>query len=560
MKHQLNKPITKLFYIFLGCLLVVSCKGDIKKEATQKEESKKRPNIVFIISDDHAFQAISAYGGRLAEVAPTPNIDRIAEEGMLFDNCLVTNSICGPSRATILTGKYSHQNGFIDNTIGTKFDFKQQTFGELLQQAGYKTGVLGKLHLGDTPSKGFDYVDILPGQGSYYNPTFINEEGQYQLEGYTTEIITDKAIQWMDSVKSEEQPFMLFLGHKSPHRPWQPGPNELGMYENVEIPEPETLFDDYSGNREVASLNYMSISEAMKMVQDIKITAQPQNGFTEEQQKQWDSIYGPINKKFKKDNPQGDDLTRFKYQRYMRDYLASVAGVDKGVGQVLDYLKEAGLDENTIIIYTSDQGFYLGEHGWFDKRWMYKESLRTPLLVKWPGIVKPGTVNTDLVSNLDFAETFLDIAQTEIPEDMQGKSILPVLAGNTPSDWRKAHYYHYYEHPSEHDVRRHYGITTDRHKLIHFYYDMDVWELYDLQKDPSELNNIYGDPEYAEVQEELHKQLEELRIKYEDNDSLNQQFIEEYNEKVKKNPLIEYWKLSPEEMQKLYQEYLKNRE
>lgn len=532
---------------------------NIKILAQQNGKAQKRPNIVFIISDDHAYQAISAYGGRLAQIAPTPNIDRIAEEGMLFENCLVTNSICGPSRATILTGKYSHNNGFIDNTFGSKFDFDQQTFGELLQQAGYKTGVLGKLHLGDKPSKGFDYIDILPGQGSYYNPLFINEMGQYQLEGYTTEIITEKAIEWMDSVKSDERPFMLFLGHKSPHRPWQPGPNELGMYENVEIPEPKTLFDDYSGNREVAAMNYMSISEAMKMEQDIKITDQPQAGFSEEQQKKWSSIYGPINENFKKADLKDDELTRFKYQRYMRDYLACIAGVDKGVGKVLDYLKQAGIDENTIVIYTSDQGFYLGEHGWFDKRWMYQESLKTPLLVKWPEKVSPSTVNKDLVSNLDFAETFLDIAQTNIPEDMQGQSILPILKGNTPSDWRKAHYYHYYEHPSEHDVRRHYGITTDRYKLLHFYYDLDKWELYDLQKDPNELNNIYGDPDYASIQKQLHKELEELRLKYGDNDALNQQFIEEYYEKVKANPLVEYWKISPEEMKKLYQEYLKTR-
>ena len=527
-----------------------------KIQAQQKDENQKRPNIVFIISDDHAYQAISAYGGRLAQVAPTPNIDRIAKEGMLFENCLVANSICGPSRATILTGKYSHKNGFIDNRFGTKFDFDQQTFGELLQQAGYKTGVLGKLHLGDKPTKGFDYIDILPGQGSYYNPLFINNEGQYQLEGYTTEIITEKAIKWIDAIKSDDQPFMLFLGHKSSHRPWQPGPNELGMYENVEIPEPKTLFDDYSGNREVAAMNYMSISEAMKMAQDIKITDQPQAGFTEEQQKKWDSIYGPINEKVKKANLKGDNLTRFKYQRYMRDYLACIAGVDKGVGQVLDYLKEAGLDENTIVIYTSDQGFYLGDHGWFDKRWMYKESLQTPLLVKLPGKVSPGTTNKDLVSNLDFAETFLDIAQTEISADMQGKSMLPILEGNTPKDWRKAHYYHYYEHPSEHDVRRHYGITTDRYMLIHFYYDLDKWELYDFQKDPNELNNVYGDLSYASIQKELHKELEQLRVKYGDNDAQNRQFIEEYYEKVKANPLVEYWKLSPEKRKRLYQEYL----
>lgn len=529
-----------------------------KAQAQANESSEKRPNIVFIISDDHAYQAISAYGGRLAEVAPTPNIDRIAQSGMRFENCLVTNSICGPSRATILTGKYSHKNGFIDNTMGSKFDFEQQTFGELLQDAGYTTGVLGKLHLGDKPTKGFDYIDILPGQGSYYNPTFINEAGQYQMEGYTTEIITDKALTWMASVKDQGKPFMLFLGHKSPHRPWQPGPNELGMYENVEIPEPETLFDDYSGNREVAALNYMSISDAMTLESDLKLTDSPQNGFTEQQQSNWNATYGPILEKFRRENPTGDELTRFKYQRYMRDYLASVAGVDRGVGRVLDYLKESGLDQNTIVIYTSDQGFYLGEHGWFDKRWMYRESLKTPLLVSWPGKVAAGSVNRDLVSNLDFAETFLNMAQAEIPSDMQGRSIVPVLEGNTPKDWRKTHYYHYYEHPSEHDVRRHYGITTDRYKLIHFYYDLDVWELYDLENDPKELNNIYGDPAYTAVQKELHIELEGLRTKYEDNDALNEKFIQEYNEKVKNNPLVEYWKITPEDRQRLYQEYLKS--
>ena len=541
---------------FFAVFALFSCKD--APTAEPPKPVKKRPNIVFIISDDHAYQAISAYGGRLANVAPTPNIDRIANEGMRFNNALVTNSICGPSRATILTGKYSHKNGFIDNTFGSQFDFNQQTFGELLQQAGYKTGVLGKLHLGQTPTKGFDYVDILPGQGSYYNPIFINEEGQYQIEGYTTEIITDKAIAWMDSVKSADQPFMLFLGHKSPHRAWQPGPNELGMYEGVEIPEPESLFDDYSGNREVAAKNFMSISQSLRLEQDLKLTDTPQGGFTEAQQRKWDSVYGPINAYFKAANLSGDDLTRFKYQRYMRDYLACIAGVDKGVGKVLDYLKANGLDENTIVIYTSDQGFYLGEHGWFDKRWMYKESLRTPLLAKWPGMIAPGSVNTELVSNLDFAETFLDLADTAIPADMQGRSIAPILTGNTPSDWRTSHYYHYYEHPSEHDVRRHYGITTAKYKLIHFYYDMDVWELYDLEKDPNEMQNIYGDPAYAEVQQALHSELEALRVKYEDNDALNQQYIKDYNERVKENPLIEYWKLGPGELQRLYQAHLKS--
>lgn len=553
--HLQNLTLSQTIGVLL--LLLSGC-APLEKNKPQAE-TQQRPNIVFIISDDHAYQAISAYGGRLAEVAPTPNIDRIADSGMLFTNCLVTNSICGPSRATILTGKYSHQNGFIDNTFGSQFDFNQQTFAELLQAAGYKTGVLGKLHLGAKPSKGFDYIDILPGQGSYYNPVFINEQGQYKLEGYTTEIITEKAIQWMDSIKSDAQPFMLFLGHKSPHRPWQPGPNEIGMYEGVTIPEPESLFDTYTGNRTVAAMNFMSISEAMKLEQDLKITSGPQGGFTSKQQKTWDSIYGPINEKFNKENPTGKDLTRFKYQRYMKDYLASVAGVDKGVGQVLDYLNTSGLEENTIVIYTSDQGFYLGEHGWFDKRWMYKESLRTPLLVSWPGKIKAGTRTDRFVSNLDFAETFLDIAQTEIPKDMQGKSIVPILKGKTPENWREAHYYHYYEHPSEHDVRRHYGITTDRYKLIHFYYDLDQWELYDLEKDPNEMQNRYGDTAYAEVQRELHNRLEILRTTYQDNDSISQALIKDYYQRVEKNPLIEYWKLAPEEMQRLYQEYLKNR-
>ena len=553
--HLQNLTLSQTIGVLL--LLLSGCAPGEKNKP--QAETQQRPNIVFIISDDHAYQAISAYGGRLAEVAPTPNIDRIADSGMLFTNCLVTNSICGPSRATILTGKYSHQNGFIDNTFGSQFDFNQQTFAELLQAAGYKTGVLGKLHLGAKPSKGFDYIDILPGQGSYYNPVFINEQGQYKLEGYTTEIITEKAIQWIDSIKSDTQPFMLFLGHKSPHRPWQPGPNEIGMYEGVTIPEPESLFDTYTGNRTVAAMNFMSISEAMKLEQDLKITSGPQGGFTSKQQKTWDSIYGPINEKFNKENPTGKDLTRFKYQRYMKDYLASVAGVDKGVGQVLDYLNASGLEENTIVIYTSDQGFYLGEHGWFDKRWMYKESLRTPLLVSWPGKIKAGTRTDRLVSNLDFAETFLDIAQTEIPEDMQGKSIVSILKGETSENWREAHYYHYYEHPSEHDVRRHYGITTDRYKLIHFYYDLDQWELYDLEKDPNEMQNRYGDTAYAEVQRELHNRLEVLRTTYQDNDSISQALIKDYYQRVEKNPLIEYWKLAPEEMQRLYQEYLKNR-
>ena len=531
-----SKKISELLLcLAIVLLLVNACNSDAEKQVQQK------PNIIFIMSDDHAYQAISAYGGPLAELAPTPNIDRLADAGMRFNHCLVTNSICGPSRATILSGKYSHKNGFVDNMGGSKFDFSQQSFPKELQKAGYKTAVIGKLHLRGTPT-GFDYFDILPGQGRYYNPSFINQEGQYEMEGYTTEIITEKTINWLSEVKDSTQPFMVMMWHKAPHRAWDPGPNELGMYENVTFPEPETLFDDYSGNREAAALNNMTIANTMTLERDLKMTDQPRRSLNEEQLRKWNEVYGPIYEDFKKTNPTGKNLVRFKYQRYMRDYLACISAVDKSVGKLLDYLQETGLDKNTIVIYSSDQGFYLGEHGWFDKRWMYKESLRTPLLVRWPGVVEPGTVNNDLVSNLDFAETLIDAAGGTIPEEMQGRSIIPILKGETPEDWRNAHYYHYYEHPSEHNVMRHYGITTDRYKLIHFYYDIDEWELYDLEKDPMEMKNVYGDPAYSDIQAELHQQLEDLRMKYDDNDSLNQQFINEYNEKVEKNPRIEYWK------------------
>nr|WP_321450834.1 sulfatase [uncultured Carboxylicivirga sp.] len=538
--------------LFSAAIVLLGLLSSCQHSNSKKETRKQRPNILFIMADDHAFQAISAYGGPLKDLAATPNIDRIADNGMIFNQCLVTNSICGPSRATIFTGKYSHKNGFIDNTMGSKFDFSQNSFPKELQKLGYQTAVIGKLHLGGTPT-GFNYYDILPGQGSYYNPVFINQQGEYKTEGYATEIITDKTINWLETVKDSDEPFMVMMWQKAPHRPWEPGPNELGMYKNTVFPQPETLFDDYA-SREPASLNNMSIAESMYLDRDLKMSDQPRRGLNEEQLKAWDAVYKPIYDDFKKTNPTGKDLVNFKYQRYMRDYLACISSVDKGVGKVLDYLQKSGLDKNTIVIYTSDQGFYLGEHGWFDKRWMYKESLNTPLLISWPDVIKSGSVCNDLVSNLDFGETLIDIAGGEIPTDMQGKSMLPVLKGETPSDWRKGHYYHYYEHPSEHNVLRHYGITTDSYKLIHYYYDMDKWELFDLKEDPNELHNVYGEAAYSDVQAELHKQLAALRVQYEDNDSLNQMFIDEYNEKIKKNPAIEYWKLSPEELQKLFKE------
>ncbi|NQU87478.1 MAG: sulfatase [Mariniphaga sp.] len=510
----------KLFLILLLVGMLFSC-----------EKEDIQPNIIFIMSDDHAYQAVSAYDDRFAEVAPTPNIDRIYENGMRFDRCFVTNSICGPSRATILTGKYSHLNGFTENEK-SKFDGNQQTFPKLLQVAGYQTAMIGKWHLDSEPT-GFDYWDVLPGQGNYYNADFKNEEGQYRVEGYVTDIITEKTLGWLKNSKQKEKPFMLMMHHKAPHRAWQPSPKYLDRFENVEFPEPETLFDDYSGRGSAEKEQDMTISKTMRLTVDLKMwpdtTGFGYKGFarrlTENQLKKWNDHYMPIIEKFKEANPEGDDLVRFKYQRYMNDYLACIQSVDESVGAVLDYLKETGLDKNTIVIYTSDQGFYLGEHGWFDKRFMFEESLRTPLLVSWPGKIEAGSINNDMVSNLDFAETFLDAAGVEIPEDMQGESLVPVFKGNTPEDWRNEHYYHYYEYPGWHYVKRHYGITTDRYKLIHFYYNIDEWELFDLEKDPQEMKNFYDDPAYAEARAELHVRLEKLMEKYGDSDELAKSYI-----------------------------------
>lgn len=468
-----------------------------------------RPNIVFIFSDDHAYQSIGAYGSTINQ---TPNIDRIAEGGVRFDRCYVTNSICGPCRAVIQTGKYSHLNGFLVN--GNKFDGTQQTFPKLLQNAGYQTAVIGKWHLGEHMApQGFDYSEVLIGQGPYYNPPMLKNGKRTQHTGYTTDIITDLALDWLQQ-RDSERPFMLMFQHKAPHRNWQPGPDHLTTYDDVQIPEPETLFDNYSGRGTPAKTQDMTISETMTEY-DLKLA--PQRGLNKEQLAVWNAAYEPKNEAFREAELKGRDLVRWKYQRYIKDYLRCVASVDDNVGRMLDYLEESGLSDNTVVIYCSDQGFYLGEHGWFDKRWMYEESLRTPLLVKWPGVTAPGTVNRDIVSVLDLAETFLDMAGTDIPGDMQGRSLIPILNGRTPKDWRKTFYYHYYEFPGWHDVRRHYGVTDGRYKLIHFYEpDINEWELFDLQADPNEMKNVYGEVYMAEVQArllaELARQRRELQV------------------------------------------------
>jgi arylsulfatase A-like enzyme len=495
--------------------------------AAQQTEAQ-RPNIIYIMSDDHAYQAISAYGSSLKNLAPTPNIDRLAINGMRFDRCLVTNSISGPCRAVILTGKYSHLNGFTRNEGQAPFDGSQQTFPKLLQKAGYTTAMIGKWHLGSDPT-GFDHWEILPGQGNYYNPDFINKEGRHREEGYVTELITDKCLDWIKSTQNSGKPFMLMMHHKAPHREWQPGPNELNLYKNVTFPEPATLFDDYSGRGTAEKTQDMTIEKTMRIEEDLKLYKDKGkmkttglNRMSDAQMKAWNDVYDPIIKHFYESDLSGKELTRYKYQRYMQDYLACIAAVDKSVGEVLDYLKESGLDRNTIVFYASDQGFYLGEHGWFDKRFMFEESYRTPLLIQWTGVTKPGSVNKDLVSNIDIPETILEMAGVAVPSDMQGMSMVPVLKGKTPKNWRKEHYYHYYEYPAVHSVKRHYGISTDRYKLIHFYYDIDEWELFDMKKDPMEMKNVYNDPAYAKVKADLHKRLEGARVRFRDTEVSNQ--------------------------------------
>lgn len=469
--------------------------------AVAAEGKRARPNILFVFTDDHAYQSISAYGSRINE---TPNIDRLAHEGMRFERCFVTNSICGPCRAVILTGKYSHLNGFCVN--GNRFDGSQQTFPKLLQTVGYQTAIVGKWHLATQPT-GFDYSEVLIGQGPYYNPPMLKNGERKEHTGYTTDIITDLALAWLEEARDPERPFMLMYQHKAPHRNWQPPARFLNLYDDVEIPEPETLFDDYEGRGTAAKTQDMTIEKTLTE-SDLKLTA-PRN-LTPEQREAWDAAYEPKNAAFREANLEGEELVRWKYQRYIKDYLRCVAAVDENLGRVLDYLDRTGLAKDTVVVYSSDQGFYLGEHGWFDKRWMYEESLRTPLVVRWPGVVRAGSVNDDIVSNLDFAETFLDIAGVEIPSDMQGRSLVPVLSGQTPADWRDSFYYHYYEFPGAHSVRRHYGVATKRHKLIHFY-NLDEWELYDLARDPLELNSVYGAAEYTEVQRELATELGRLR-------------------------------------------------
>lgn len=519
-----NPKISLLLYLSL--ILTNSC---FHGENNKQVSNNSRPNILFIMSDDHAYQAISAYNNSLIE---TPNIDRIANEGILFSNASVTNSICAPSRATILTGKHSHIHGKKDNI--SPFDTTQITFPQIFQKAGYKTAIFGKLHFGNNP-KGVDDFAILPGQGDYFNPDFItSDKGKIKTKGYATDIITDMSLEWLEKNKDNKQPFMMMYFHKAPHRPWWPKPEKMKAFLDMSFPEPETLFDDFKGRGEAAKSAEMSILKDMLLSYDCKVLPEAvyeietdidkrdssyfnytYSKSNKEQRIAYQPILDLIANDFRKNWPLMTDKEKlkWKYQRYIQDYLACISSLDDNIGRALNYLDENGLAENTIVIYTSDQGFYLGEHGWFDKRFMYSESFKTPLIIRWPKTIKAGLINDELVQNLDFAPTLLEASGIKIPKDMQGESFLSLLSGN--GKWERENvYYHYYEFPGEHTVKRHYGISSKKYKLIHFYNDIDEWELYDLQNDPHELNNLYFNIEYADVLLKMKKELDEMKDKY----------------------------------------------
>ena len=553
-----NKSL--LSFAALSCIAATAQAQQKAAAATQ------RPNIVYIMCDDHAFQCISAYGSPISKLAPTPNIDRIAERGMRFDRAFVENSLSTPSRACLMTGLYSNQNG--QRQLGEGIDTTRTFFTEQLQQAGYQTAVVGKWHMGCDP-KGFDYYHIYNDQGQYYNPQYrgTDTDGKYIVEeGYSTDLTTDHALSFIEH-RDTNKPFCLLLHHKAPHRDWLANTKYFGMYDNVTFPMPETFYDDYETRGSAVRTQKMSVTKDMRWEQDFKVpemldTANADswdsylslmnevNRMNPEQRIAWGKYYFPRNRRLLEARLTGKELDEWKYQNYIRDYMSVIKSVDESVGRVLDYLDSHGLTDNTIIVYTSDQGFYMGEHGWFDKRFMYEESLRTPLLIAYPGHIQPGTVCNKLVQNIDYAPTFLDLAGISKPKELPGRSLTPLFkAGDKVKVWRSSIYYHYYDYPTYHMVRKHDGVRTDRYKLIYFYGEggldavkenkyqrqpgtrehgcmtyltslgyfepkdsaVNYNELYDLQADPHELNNLYGKPGYEKITKQLQKQLTDYR-------------------------------------------------
>lgn len=521
----MNPNISKALVLMVVGTTAMSC-------SCAAPPQKQHPNIIFIMSDDHAYQAIGAYGSRLIQ---TPNIDRIGKEGIRFNKCFVTNSLCSPSRAVILTGRYSHRTGARDNSFSMRIDSGIVTFPMLLQKGGYQTAIVGKWHLRNQP-KGFNYSSILISQGQYYNPDFITNGDTARVHGYVTNIIMDKALNWLSSIRNPDKPFCLLVHNKAPHRDWLPDTTDLKEF-TKDLPLPATLYDDYSGRGKAAHEQMMEIAKNLHLTYDLKVNASSEHPKNDrpiyELQRMDSSQRNTLIRFYAKEDARADTtkMTRkeyvaWKYQRFIKDYLRCISSVDRNVGRLLAYLKKAGLLDNTLIVYTSDQGFYLGEHGWFDKRFMYEQSLRTPLLIRYPDKIKAGTVSNAMALNLDFAPTFLDLAGVPKPDYMQGRSLLPLFDGKTPDDWRKAIYYHYYEYPGWHAVKRHYGIRTKRYKLIHFYYDINEWELYDLKKDPEEMQNVYNNPAYQHVRDSLTVELRKIQRKYGDSDSLAEKILE----------------------------------
>ncbi len=517
-----RRCIVAVFTVFCGLSAVAS------------GVESSRPNILFIFSDDHATQAIGAYG---SEINQTPNLDRIADEGAIFRNSFCANSICGPSRACILTGKHSHRNGFLRN--GNKFDGSQTTFPKLMQRAGYQTAVIGKWHLSTDPT-GFDHWEVLPGQGSYYNPDFIRmNHSRKHYQGYCTDIITDLALDWLKQDRDPDKPFIMMCQHKAPHRNWTPPPRHFSLYRNEDIPEPATLFDDYKRRSQLLKQNEMSIKDHFQWAHDMKFhgeilfprhfAVRGRNGeytrMTDKQKVVWDAQYEPENEEFIRLMESGDlsdaQVVSWKYQRYIKDYLRCIQAVDDGVGRLLNYLDEARLANNTIVIYSSDQGFYLGEHGWYDKRWMFEESLKMPFLIRWPGVVESGTNASALIQNIDYGPTFLEVAGADVPNEMQGRSMVEVFRNNgrPTASWRDAVYYAYYENASVHNVPVHDGIRTDRYKLMYFPRSRE-WNLFDLREDPCELESRHDDSRYTEILEGLKKRYVDIRDFYEVNSAV----------------------------------------
>ncbi|MDE6651761.1 MAG: sulfatase [Paramuribaculum sp.] len=520
MKHLNPNTVTIPVAAAAAIVPLVSCTA-----AKSAEQAQQKPmNIVYIMTDDHTAQMMSCYDTRYMN---TPNLDRIARDGVKFTNSFVANSLSGPSRACMLTGKHSHKNGFVSNEISV-FDGSQPTFPKYLQNAGYETAIFGKWHLETLPT-GFDRWEVVPGQGDYYNPRFIHENGDTIAEhGYLTNIITEKSLNWLENERDKNKPFALLIHHKAIHRDWLADTCDLELFEDTNFPVPENFYDDYEG-RPAAAAQEMSIAKDLDIIYDLKMlndtVKTPLKGtylafigrMDSAQRAVYDAFYQPIIDDFYAKNLSGKELAEWKYQRYMRDYMKVVKSLDDNVGKVLDYLEEHDMLDNTLVVYTSDQGFYMGEHGWFDKRFMYEESFRTPLVMLLPeGFNRRGDV-PEMVQNIDYAPTFLELAGVEVPEDIQGVSLLPLLRDEKgPEEWRDNLYYHYYEYPAEHAVKRHYGVRDDRYKLIHFYNDIDHWELYDLQEDPTEMKNIYGKPGTEEVTKRMMAKLKAAQEQYDD--------------------------------------------